>query len=219
MKQVEDLKQLLEAAAEKHADKTAVICGERRLSYTELDEAASRMAGAFVALGVEKGDRIATLMNNSPEFIIIYFGIIKAGAIPVPLDVRYKIVELALVLDSCRPRVLVAESDLLQPLVPMLSRFKYVQRVVDLGGRCGRQFPSYEEILANNTVPEVEIAPEPDDIGIISYTSGPTNRPRGAAISQRNLVLEAIVSGEGFQQTEDDRLLLFALPMYHQFGL
>jgi len=219
LKQVEDLKQLLEAAAERFADKTAVICGERRLSYTELDEAASRMAGAFVALGVEKGDRIATLMNNSPEFIIIYFGMIKAGAIPVPLDVRYKIDELALVLDSCRPRVLVAESDLLQPLVPMLSRFKYIQRVVDLGGRCGRQFPSYEEILANNTVPEVEIAPEPDDIGIVSYTSGPTNRPRGAAISQRNLVLEAIVSGEGFQQTEDDGLLLFALPMYHQFGL
>ncbi len=219
VKQVKDLKQLLETAAEKFADKTAIICGERRFSYVELDEAASRMAGAFVAMGVEKGDRIATLMNNSPEFVIIYFGTIKAGAIPVPLDVRYKIDELALVLDNCRPKIMVAESDLLEPLVPVLSRFKYIERVIDLDGRCSGKFPSYGEILARSPASVVDVALAPDDIGIISYTSGPTSRPRGAAISHRNLIFEATISVGGFQQTGDDKLLLFALPMYHQFAL
>jgi len=219
VKQVEDLRQLLEAAAEKFADKTAIICGGRRFSYAELDETSNRLASAFVALGVEKGDRIATLMTNSVEFVIVYLGTLKAGAIPVPLDVRYKIDELALVLDNCKPKIMVAESDLLEPLVPVLSRFKYIKRVIDLDGRCSGKFSSYEETLASSPASGVDVALEPDDIGIISYTSGPTSRPRGAAISHRSLVFEAIVSGDGFQQTENDKLLLFALPMYHQFGL
>jgi long-chain acyl-CoA synthetase len=219
MKQVKDLKQLLEATAEAHADKTAIICGERRFSYAELSESSNRLASAFAALGVEKGDRIATLMANSPEFIIVYFGTLKAGAIPVPLDVRYKVDELALVLDSCKPKVLVAESDLLESLVPVLSRFNYIKRVIDLEGRCSGKFPTYSEVLASSPASGVDVALEPDDIGIISYTSGPTTRPRGAAISHRSLVFEATVSGDGFQQTGKDKLLMFALPMYHQFAL
>ena len=137
----------------------------------------------------------------------------------VTVIVRYKIDELARVLDSCKPKVLIAESDLLEPLVAVLPRFKYVERVIDLDGRCSSKFPSYGEIMENSPASGVDVALEPDDIGIISYTSGPTSRPRGAAITHRSLVIEAAVSGDGFQQTEDDKLLMFALPMYHQFAL
>lgn len=219
MKQVADLKQMLEKAAEIFADRTAIICGERRASYAELDEASNRVANAFITMGVGKGDRIAMLMANSPEFVIIYFGAIKAGAIPVPLDVRYKVGELALILDNCQPKILVAEGELLEPLVPVLSRFKYIKQAIDLEAKFGSKFPGYGEILANSPISRVNVELEPDDIGIISYSSGPTNQPRGAAIAHRNLVLEATVSGDGFQQTENDKLMLFALPMYHQFGL
>ncbi len=70
MKKVTNLKQMLEAAAERYASNTAIICGERHFSYAELDEAANRLANAFLAMGVRKGDRIAALMANSPEFVI-----------------------------------------------------------------------------------------------------------------------------------------------------
>jgi len=219
MKQVTNLKQMLEAAAETYAGKTAVVCGERRVSYAEIDEAANRVANAFVSMGVKKGDRIAMLMANSPEFVNIYFAIIKAGGIPVPLDVRYKVDELASVFGSCQPRVLVAESDLLEPLVPALSRFEYIEHVIELGARYEGRFPGYGEIMAKGSAERTEVELKPDDIGIISYTSGPTNRPRGTVIDHRSLVFEAIVSGDGFQQTERDKLMLFALPMYHMFGL
>ena len=219
VKQVTNLKQMLEVAAAEFAGRTAIISGERRISYAELDGAANRMANAFINLGVRKGDCIATLMANSPEFVNVYFGTIKAGAIPVPLDVRYRVDELALVLSSCQPKVLVAESNLLQPVVPALSRFESIEHVIDLDGRCEGGFPGYGEMMARSSAAKVNVELEPDDIGIISYTSGPTSQPRGTVLTQGSLVFEATVSGDGFQQTEEDRLMLFALPMYHMFGL
>ena len=219
MKQVMNLKQMLEAAARRCASKTAIVCGERRVSYVELDEAANRLANAFISLGVEKGDRIAMLMVNSPEFVNTYFGIIKAGGVPVPLDVRYKVDELALVVGSCQPKVLVAESDLLEPVVSALSRIEHIKHVIDLDGKLEGKFPSYGEIMASSSAENVNVDLRPDDIGVISYTSGPTNQPRGAVLDHRSLVFEATVSGDGFQQTERDKMMLFALPMYHMFGL
>jgi len=219
VQQVTNLKQMLETAAETFAGKTAITCGERRVSYAELDKASNQVANAFVAIGVEKGDRIAMLMANSPEFVIIYFGAIKSGGIPVPLDVRYKAGELALILDNCEPKILIAEGDLLEPVVPVLSCFKYIKQVIDLEARYEGKFSSYVEILASSAAEKVDVELKPDDIGVVSYTSGPTNQPRGAAITQQNLVLEAIGSGDGFQQTEKDKMMLFALPMYHMFGM
>jgi len=219
VKHVTNLKQMLEVAAENFADRTAIVCGERRVCYAELDKAANKAANALLNMGVRKGDRVATLMANSPEFVDIYFGTLKAGAIPVPLDVRYKIDEMGLVCDSCQPRILVAESDLLEPMVPFLARFGSIQHVIDLDARHEGKFPSYGEVMANSSAQEVNVELEPDDIGVISYTSGPTNQPRGAMLTHQSLVFEAIVSGDGFQQTEEDRVMMFALPMYHMFGL
>ena len=219
VKQVTNLKQLLEVAAEDFAGRTAIVCGERRVSYAELDEAANRVANALLNLGVRKGDRIAMLIANSPEFVSIYFGTIKTGAIPVPLDVRYRVDELDLVCGSCRPKVLVAESDLLEPVVPVLPRLKSIEHVIELDGRYGGRFPSYREIMANGSAAKVDIELKPDDIGVISYTSGPTSQPRGVMLTHRSLVFEATVSGDEFQQTEEDRMMMFALPMYHMFGL
>jgi len=219
VKKVTNLKQMLEAAAERYASNTAIICGERHFSYAELDEAANRLANAFMAMGIRKCDRIAMLMTNSPEFVSTYFGTIKAGATPVPLDVRYKVDELALVLDNCQPKVLVAESDLLKPVIPVLSRFETIEQVIDLDGRCEGKFPSYAEIMASSSAEKVDVEINPDDIGVISYTSGPTSQPHGTVLDHRSLVFEAIVSGDGFQQTERDRMMMFALPMYHMFGL
>jgi long-chain acyl-CoA synthetase len=214
-----NLKRILEETANRYPERTAIISGERRVTYAELDEASNKVANALVKMGLSKGDRVATLLANSPEFVAVYFGIIKAGGIAVPLDVRYKVEELASLFGSCQPKVLVAESDLLEPLVPALSRFDSIEQVIDLDGRYEGRFLSYGEIMAASPSQRVEVPLEPDDIGTISYTGGPTNRPRGVALTQYSLATEAIVSADGFQQTAEDKVMLFALPMYHMFGL
>ena len=90
-----NLKQMLEEAARRYGEKTAIVLGDHGLSYAELDEASNKVANALIGMGVGKGDRVAMLLSNSPEFVIIYFGIVKIGAIAVPLDPKYKLTELA----------------------------------------------------------------------------------------------------------------------------
>jgi long-chain acyl-CoA synthetase len=214
-----NLKVILEETVNRYAGKTAIVSGQQRISYAEVDEASNKVANALIKIGVKKGDRVATLISNSPEFVATYFGIIKAGGIAVPLDVRYKVNELACLFGNCQPVVLVAESELIEPLIPALSRFDSIKHVIDLGARYEDRFLSYQEIMATSSPQKVEAVLAPDDIGTVSYTGGPTNHPRGATLSHHSLVTEAIISAEGFQQTDKDIMVLFALPMYHMFGL
>lgn len=214
-----NLKLMLKRAVSRYAGKTLIVSGERRVSYAEVDEASNKVASALLGLGLRKGDRVATLVNNSPEFVAIYFGIVKAGGVAVPLDVRYKADELASLFANCQPKVLVGEGSVLEPLIPDLPRFDTIEHIIDLDADSERKFLSYHEMMAQSSAREVEAPLDPDDLAIISYTGGPTNHPRGAALSHYSLVTEAIISGDGFQQTDKDVVLLFALPMYHMFGL
>ncbi len=214
-----NLELMLKKTAKQYARKTAIVLDQRRVSYAELDESSNKVANALVKMGVRKGDRAAMLLPNSPDFVSVYFGIIKAGGIAVPLNPRYKIDELVSLFDDCQPKVLVAESSSLEPLIPALSRFNSVKHVIVQGYRKEGEFLSYEEIMAEGSVQRVEIALEPDDLATISYTGGPSNHPQGVALSHRVIVTYATLSGDGFQQSDRDIVLLFSLPLYHMFGL
>lgn len=214
-----NLKLMLDKTVKQYGEKTAVAMGERRVTYAELDEASNKVANALLALRVKKGDRVAMLLSNRPEFVSVYFGIVKSGGIPVPMDTRYKVEEATNVLVSCRPRVLVVESLLLEPLVPALPRFDFVERVITVGPTVHSQFLSYEHIIASGPAQKPQVPLTPDDIATISYSGGGTNHPAGAMLSHHSLVTEAVVAGDGFKQTAQDVVMLFALPMYHMFGL
>jgi len=216
---VGNLRLMLEEVAKNYGAKTAVVSGERRLSYAELDEASNKVANALMGVGVGRGDRVAMLLTNSPEFVIIYFGIVKIGGIAVPLDVKYKIDELASLFDDSQPKVLVAESPLLELLAPALPRFKYIESVIGVGPHNEGKFLSYQQIIATGSAGRIEVELAGDDVAHIGYTSGPTTNPRGAMLTHRSLVAETAISAYGFQQTDKDIAVLFALPMHHVFGL
>lgn len=213
------LKLMLERVARQYRDKTAVVSGDSRLSYSELDSSANQVADFLVNMGVRKGDRIAMLLSNTPEFVITFFGIVKSGAIAVPLDPQYRFDELAALVDDCQPAVLISESPILETLIPFLPKFKSVKHVIDLSPVCGGQFVSYCDIMESGSPEPREPGPERDDIAVILYTSGPSFSPRGVMLSHHSLVKEAAVLGDGFQQTDKDVVMLYALPMYHVFGM
>jgi long-chain acyl-CoA synthetase len=214
-----NLKLMLESAAERFAGKTAIVMGERRVSYTELEEAANKVANTLIKMGIGKGDRVATIQSSNPEFVTVFFGIIKAGGIAVPLDARYIADELVNIFDDCQPKVLVAESPALDSLVPALPRFGSIKHIIDASSRYEGKFLSYEHIVAASPPQMVNTELVPDDIAIISYTGGPTQNPHGVALSHQSVCTEAINSGDVFEQTDKDVLMQFALPMYHMFGL
>ena len=214
-----NLKQMLDKAVRRYGDKTAVVMDGRRLSYTQLDEDSNKVANALAEMGIGKGDRVAMLLANSPEFVAAYFGVVKVGGIAVLLDPKYKLTELVSLHDDSQPRVLITESPWLEPLIPALPRFKSIERVIDLSSKYRGEFLTYEEIMAKSSSPAFEVELEPEDIAHIAYSSGPAFHPRGVMMSHQALVREAVISGDGFEQTDKDIVVLFALPMHHAFGL
>src|ERR1035437_9861911 len=123
---------MLAGLAAKYGNKTAVVCGEERCSYAELDKTSNRVANALLKLGTRKGDRVFLLLENSLEYIVTYFGVVKIGAIAVPVDPKYKVDEVASLIADSQPKILVAESPILDPLLPLLPSFTSVERVIDL---------------------------------------------------------------------------------------
>ncbi len=214
-----NLRQMLEQSAKRYGEKTAVAMGHNRLSYAHLDEASNKVANALVGMGVSKGDRVAMLLPNSPEFITVYFGVVKIGGIAVPLDTKYKLTELTSLFNDSQPKVLVAESLFWEPIAPSLPEFKSITGVIEVGSEYKGQFLSYREIVATGSAAPVTLKLEDEDTAHIAYTSGPSFNPRGVMMSHGALVREAVISGDGFGQTDKDIVVLFALPMHHAFGL
>jgi len=213
------LKLMLEEEVARYERKAAIVSGDRRLSFADLDEASNKVANALIGMGVNRGERVAMLLSNSPEFVTIFFGIVKIGAVAVPLDTKYKVDELSSLFNDCLPKILVAESPALEPLIPVLSKFKSIRQVIDLSSKDEGQFLSYREIMASNSPHRIEVELEPDDMALIAYTSGPSFNPRGVVLSHHSLVTEAAISSNGFQQTDKDIMMLYSLPMHHVFGL
>jgi len=214
-----NLKLMLDEAVKRYGKKTAVAMGDNRLSYVQLDEASNKMANALIGMGVGRGDRVAMLLSNRPEFVTTYLGVVKIGGIAVPLDTKYKLAELASLFDDCQPKVLVAESQLLKHIAGSVPDFNSISHVIEVGAEGEGQFISYEQIMATGSAEPVAVEVDPDDIAHIAYTSGPSFNPRGVVMSHQALVSEAAISGGGFQQTDKDIVVLFALPMHHAFGL
>ncbi len=214
-----NLKLMLDEAVKRYGKKTAVTMGDSRLSYAQLDEASNKIANALIGVGVGKGDRVAMLLSNSPEFVTTYLGVVKIGGIAVPLDTKYKPAELASLFDDSQPGVLVAESSLLKPIAQSLPEFKSITHIIEVDSEGEGQFLSYEQIMATGSAEPVAVEVTPGDIAHIAYTSGPSFNPRGVMLSHQALVREAAISGDGFKQTDKDIAVLFALPMHHAFGL
>jgi len=103
--------------------------------------------------------------------------------------------------------------------VTALPQFKSVEQVIDVSSRYAGQFPTYQEIMANSSAQRVDVTIEDKDIAHVAYTSGSTGHPKGVVLSHGNLVAHAGSSVSRFEQTEKDVVILFALPLYHAFGL
>jgi long-chain acyl-CoA synthetase len=214
-----DLKSMLAAAARRAGSRTAIVMGDRRVSFTELEADSNRVAHALIKMGVKKGDRVAMVQASNPEFVNVFFGILKAGAIAVPLDSRYVPDELVSLFNDCHPRVLVVEEPPLASLLSSFSRFNSLEQIIVVNSDLGGFFVSYRQMLAENPPGRIDVPIAPADVATICYTGGPTINPHGVALSHSAICTETVASAVTMKQTEKDVMVEFALPMYHQFGL
>lgn len=177
---------------------------------SHLDAEATRLAAGLRGKGLRAGDRIALFMNNRPEFVVAYLAAGLLGAIAVPINPRYRLVELGHILSDARPRVLVTE----RAQLPHLDD-------VDASARASLDAViSAEEIEAWKT-DGLGFDPAPvasDDIALLIYTSGTTGPSKGAMLTRGNVAatVEALLAA--WEWSAHDRLLL-ALPLFHVHGL
>jgi fatty-acyl-CoA synthase len=184
-----------------YRDRIAVVDGERRFTYAELNERVHRQASALRALGVVPGDRVAVLAPNTVPALEAHFGVPMAGAVLVMLNTRLQAGELAWILDHSEARVVIADPQ----LAPGLPR--HVHAISD-----------YEGWLATGEFPAAGM-PEPEEDGFIAinYTSGTTGFPKGVMYTHRGAYLNAL--GEVLEHgLTSASVYLWTLPMFHCNG-
>ena len=218
---------VLEDSARALPGKPAIIQGTARLTYAELDAAASRVARALVARGIRPGDRVAISCPNLAPFPVAYFGILKAGAVAVPLNVLLTEREIAYHLrDSGARGYLCFEGTAELPTgTAGAAAFEQadgcellVTLTADLAATTSAAAaPTLAEFTAGQ--PDCfQSAPTAEtDTAVVLYTSGTTGQPKGAELTHSNMVLNALLAGRLFGAAEQD-VHLIALPLFHSFG-
>ena len=224
-----NLAALLETGAAAHPDRAAVVLGDLRLSYGQVNDLATKVAGALAARGIEPGDKVALTCPNTPHFTVAYFGILKAGATVVPLNVLLKAREVAYHLNDSDAKAFICFEG--TPELPIgqegYAGFNQADRcehflalTADLAAPS--PFEGTETLMqALASVPaEFQTVPtDEDDTAVILYTSGTTGQPKGAELRHRNLRDNVLVAEQTMgASSERPDTSLAVLPLFHAFG-
>ncbi|WP_394747159.1 long-chain-fatty-acid--CoA ligase [Spongiimicrobium salis] len=219
---------LLEDSARRYANKEAFVFGETQLNYEQLNAAANQIANGLNAIGIGAGDKVALSCLNLPYFPMIYYGILKTGAVIVPLSVLLKRDEVAYHLKDSDAKAYFCFSgtealpmgeegyagfqkapdcEHFYMITPQASDASTIPGTHTLGSLMQGQLP-----IANTYPTQAE------DTAIIIYTSGTTGKPKGAELTHSNLLQNAILSSDIFSTHYTDKLLV-VLPLFHIFGM
>lgn len=216
---------VLEDSAREAPDRTALVFGDLRLSYSFVNTVANQVANLLVSRGIGRGDKVALACPNSPYFPFVYFGILKAGATVVPLNVLLQGREIAYHLDDSQSKAFFcfegtpelplgergkagfeassAEQFYVLPATPLATESEFGETLwAALGGMSGEFEPAQTD---------------PSDTAVILYTSGTTGQPKGAELSHQNMLMNALVNDTMFESAGDD-VYLATLPLFHSFG-
>ncbi|MBI3972751.1 MAG: AMP-binding protein [Chloroflexi bacterium] len=221
------LGEILRVAAdpERHGHKPALIWRNRAFTYQELNAAANRAANALLSLGVQKGDRVAVLGRNCPEYVWLYFALARLGAIMVPVNFWYRSGEIEYTLRQSGASVFVLTARFGAVAAPAIDAYGGIRDTVVWGApddapesaHVLRDAAHLPELMAGASDAAPAIAVSPDDYHIILYTSGTTGFPKGALFTHQAHCLHAIAWSLMTAQVVDDTGLL-VYPLFHTGG-
>jgi long-chain acyl-CoA synthetase len=200
---------LTETAAE-HGDRTAFKLDDVELSYSVLEGSSARIAALLKSKGIEPGDRVGLMLPNVPYFPAIYYAILRAGAIVVPMNVLLKGREVKFYLEDSGAKFLFAWQDFAEAAE---------KGAEEAGTECILVKPGDFEKLVLEHEPDLDVADRAgDDTAVILYTSGTTGTPKGAELTHSNLRQNCAVASKALGDFGPGDTLLGALPLFHSFG-
>jgi len=206
----ENLAGILTDTAGRHGERTAFKLDDFELSYAALDQSAARVAALVKAKGLEPGDRVGLMLPNVPYFPAIYYGVLRAGGVVVPMNVLLKEREVSFYLSDPGARLLFAWGD-------FADVAEHGAR--EAGAECLIVKPGEFEQLLLTHEPEGDVAERAaGETAVILYTSGTTGTPKGAELTHANLRRNCTIASTTLGEFTEEDVLLGALPLFHSFG-
>ena len=191
----------LRYAEQQFPNKTGVVCGNVRLTYAQFADRARRLAGGLQSLGVAPGDRVAFLSLNCHRLIEAYYGVLEAGAVLLPLNIRLAPHELAFILRDAGVKILFVGKEFLDLVDAFRKDTPGIEDFILLEGVPQAEWlakNNYEEILAGaKPVRSDFMKVDEDSVAELFYTSGTSANPKGVMLTHRNVYLHAHVRRAG----------------------
>lgn len=199
-------------------NKPAMVCGERNLTFGEVDERANRLANALAGLGLKPGNRVATLMHNSLEFVEICFAMVKGGFPQVSLNPRLPPADLTFQLNETEASAIVVQHEDARAIDSIRGQIGNVKQFISFDGSYANML-DYDSLIAAASPKEPDVQINMDDLGEIQYSGGTTGKPKGIMLPFANKL--AVARNNLLDKTPDlgpsDRFMAVQ-PLYHGAG-
>jgi acyl-CoA synthetase (AMP-forming)/AMP-acid ligase II len=211
----------LRYAEQQYPQKTAVVCGEDRFTYAQFADRAARLGGALQHAGINSGDRVAFLSTNCHRLLEAYYGVLEAGAILLPLNIRLSSDELAYILNDAGAKILFLEKGFLPLVESFRSKLSSVKQFYLLDGSPQESWlaaKNYERIIAEAKPVRIDITTvDENSVAELFYTSGTSANPKGVMLTHRNIYLHALNACISIH-AEPDPVELHTIPLFHANG-
>ena len=211
----------LRYARQQFPQKTAIVCGEQRFTYIQFADRAALLAGALRAMGVQAGDRVAFLSANCHRLLEAYYGVLEAGAVLLPLNIRLAANELAYILNDSETKVLFYEKQFAPLVEGFRKELKSVRTYILLDAKPENEWTlpeNYEELLAGAQPFQADLMQVDENaLGELFYTSGTSANPKGVMLTHRNIYLHAMGPLLAFK-TGSEAIELHTIPLFHANG-
>jgi long-chain acyl-CoA synthetase len=212
---VMNLGNMLAESAGRYEERLAVVHGERRITYREMERAACALGNHLRSQGLGKGDKVALMLPNCPEFVIAYFAVQKIGGVTVTLNVQSTPYELRHLLGNSDSRCLITQGALAKRFEEIRNELPLCLHLIVTNEP--DEESAFREIIAKGpfTIEIPELAS--DDPAVMIYTAGLTGKPLGAVLTHHNLLTQSFLLRTIAQRTEED-IGLAIIPLFHSFG-
>jgi len=221
------LQEILEASSESYPSKVAIDYAEKEITYVKLNQLSNQFAKALINLGVQNGDRVAVFLPNIPQFIIAYFGILKAGAVVTTISPLHRDREVQYQLFDSGAETIVA-LDSLFPIVDHVLAKTELKNIITTGYNSSEKANvpsrpgiwSFTELTEEASADPVKTPTNPEeDLAALQYTGGTTGTPKGAMLTHHNLFSNALAFASWIKGKLAQETFLTALPLFHIYGM
>jgi len=209
--------EMMEKARTFYPEKHGVICGERKITYSQFGERVDRVSNALLDLGLQKGDTVAILHRNCHYYLEVYFATMQVGIVLCPLNYRLSPRELAFILNDNDAKALIAEGYFTDKVTKTLPQVPHIQEVIWTGEESieALEGSGYEDLCASvSPSPPSDISLDEEGVIQLYYTSGTTGRQKGVMLSHRNVYTHALSTIAELHLTDED-VWIHAAPMFH----